>query len=133
MSDLPVRALPAPSVNPESRPYWAAANDGKLLLGHCGSCGAHHHYPRRICPFCHAADVEFREASGLGEIYSYSATLRLSPTPYVIAYVTLAEGPTVLTNIVDADWKELAIGQAVKLSFVKCEDGQAAPVFSPVT
>ena len=40
--------------------------------------------------------------------------MRRAPEPYVIAYVTLAEGPTMLTSLVECDFDALAIGQAVR-------------------
>ena len=47
-------------------------------------------------------------ASGKGKIYSFSVMERANP-PYAAAYITLAEGPTMLTNIVDCDFKALKI------------------------
>jgi uncharacterized protein len=67
--------VPEPEINPESQPYWAAANEGVLLVGNCGQCGEFHHYPRRICPLCRSSDVSWVPAAGYGSIYSLS-TLR---------------------------------------------------------
>ena len=47
-----------------------------------------------------------------------------------IAFVTLPEGPTLLTNIIDCDLDALAIGQKVKLAFETREE-QPVPVFRP--
>ncbi len=108
-------------------PYWAAARAGKLLLKHCRSCSKTHYYPRPLCPFCMSEDTAWQEAVGTGTIYSWSVERRAAP-PYATAFVTLAEGPTLLTNIVDADLDTLAIGQAVKLGF-ETREGQPVPVF----
>ncbi|HVB68374.1 MAG TPA: OB-fold domain-containing protein [Acetobacteraceae bacterium] len=51
--------------------------------------------------------------------------------PYAIAYVTLAEGPTMLTNIVDCDLDSIRIGQKVALRFVPTEGGPPLPMFTP--
>ena len=67
---------------------------------HCNACGKPHWYPRVVCPLCGSDDVEWREASGRGEVYSFSVVRRMGE-PYVLAFVTLEEGPTVMTNIVD--------------------------------
>ena len=83
------------------------------MIKQCAACGKAHHYPRSICPFCFSDRTEWTEASGKGTIYSYSV-MRRAPVPYAIAYVTLPEGPTMLTNIVDCDFDKLKIGQAVK-------------------
>ena len=67
----------------------------------CTACDRAHWYPRAICPFCAGDKVEWREASGKGTIYTFSVMRRVKE-PYIIAHVTLAEGPTMLTNVVDA-------------------------------
>jgi uncharacterized protein len=108
-------------------PYWVAARNGKLLLKRCGTCGKKHYYPRPICPFCMSDNTEWLEASGNGTIYSWSVERRATP-PYAMAFVTLAEGPTIMTNIIDADLSDLAIGQKVKLAF-EMRDDQPVPVF----
>lgn len=110
-------------------PYWAAAREGRLLLMHCRACDRSYYYPRPYCPFCLGDDTEWREASGQGTVYSWSVERRANP-PYAIAYVTLAEGPTLLTNLVDTDLESIAIGQAVWLRFEE-RDGQPVPVFAP--
>ncbi len=110
-------------------PYWTAAREGKLLLKHCRACGKTHYYPRPICPFCMSADTEWRTASGTGIIYSWSVERRATP-PFAIAYVTLPEGPTMLSAIVDCDLDAIAVGQKVALAF-ETRDGQPVPVFRP--
>jgi len=71
------------------------------------------------------------DASGKGVIYSYSV-MRRGATPYAIAYVTLDEGVTMMTNIVDCDFDSLAIGQAVEVTFRATEGDQVLPVFRPI-
>lgn len=118
-------------VNSESRPYWEGAANGQLLIRKCNSCDKVHYYPRTICPHCFSDDTAFIEASGNGVIYSYSVTRQANP-PYVIAYVTIDEGVSMLTNIVDCDVEKVHIGQKVKVSFLEAEEGYALPVFTPV-
>ena len=69
-------------------------------------------------------------ASGKGRIYSYSVMRRVAP-PYAIAYVTLDEGVTMMTNIVDCDLDRISIGQEVEATFPTTEGGYAVPVFRP--
>ena len=51
------RTYPAPAVNLETEAYWAAANEGKLLMKKCNGCGKTHFFPRAICPYCLATHV----------------------------------------------------------------------------
>jgi uncharacterized OB-fold protein len=124
------RKIPAPVPTVETEAFWAAARDGKFMLRYCGACGRTHWYPRALCPHCFADATEWKEASGEGVIYTYSV-MRRAPVPYAIAYVTLAEGPMMLTNIVEADFDTLRIGQRVVLRWTQTEGGPPVPTFTP--
>ena len=124
------RKIPAPEANPETRPFWEAAADGRLLIGKCRSCGKPHYYPRAICPLCGSDATELIQASGRGVVYSYSVMRRV-PVPYALAYVTLDEGVTMMTNIVDCDLDAIRIGQRVRLVFKPSEGGPPVPMFTP--
>jgi uncharacterized OB-fold protein len=116
----------------ESAPFWAAAACGKLLVKNCKASGQAHYDPRAHCPFCFSADTEWRETKGEGAIYTLSIMRRGSKAPYAVAYVTLDEGPAVLTNIIDCDLDTLEIGQRVKVRFQAVEDGRHVPMFTPI-
>lgn len=131
MSAAKQRKIPAPTANPETQPFWDAAAQGKFLLRTCTDCRKPHWYPRAICPFCFSAKTEWVEGSGKGKIYTYSV-MRRAPEPYAIAYVTLAEGPTMMTNLVQCDFDALRIGQEVKLVWTPTEGGPPVPTFTPV-
>jgi uncharacterized OB-fold protein len=124
------RKIAAPPINVETQAFWDAAAQGKLLIKKCTACGEPHFYPRNICPFCFSDRTEWVEASGNATIYTYSV-MRRAPVPYAIAYVTLAEGPTIMTNIVDCDLDAIKIGQAVRLVFKPSEGGPPVPMFTP--
>src|SRR5580693_4158146 len=124
------RRIFPPPVTPETKPFWDAATNGKLLYGYCLACKEPHYYPRTLCPFCFSDKVEWREASGRATIYTYSI-MRRSPTgPFVIAYVALEEGPSLLTNIVDSDLDKVKIGAATTVVFKPSEGGAPVPFFN---
>jgi hypothetical protein len=123
------RRIPAPSQNLESKPFWDAAREGRFLIKRCNACGEPHWYPRTICPFCHSSNTRWEESMGEGVIYTFSVMRRNTPVPYAIAYVTLDEGCSVLTNIIDCDFDELKIGQRVKLKWTPTGEGEP-PVFT---
>lgn len=130
MTDRKLTFAGPADANPEMAPFWQACTEGRLMLRHCEACGRTHWYPRAICPHCMADRTAWRDAAGTGTIYSYSHMQR-APEPYVMAYVTLAEGPTMMTNIVDCDPAAVRIGQAVKLVFKPTENGPPMPMFTP--
>ena len=125
------RNIPAPAVTIESKPFWDAATEGRFLIKRCTACGEAHWYPRALCPFCFSDETVWEESPGEGVIYSYSVMHRSPSGPYAIGYVTLKEGPAVLTNFVDVAVGELSIGQKVKVKFQPTENGPPVPVFAP--
>ena len=124
------RNIPSPPMSVENEAFWAAANEGKLMIPRCKDTGQFFWYPRNLSPFTLSNNVEMVEASGKGTIYTYSVMRRADPQ-YVIAYVTLEEGITMMTNIVACDYATVAVGQAVELDFYETENGQKVPVFKP--
>lgn len=125
------RTYADPTITLEARPYWEATRRGELLIKACRSCGKVHFYPRAHCPHCLSADTQWQQASGRGRVYSYSVTRR-AEVPYIMAYVTLDEGVTMLTNIVDCGLDDVSIGQDVEVVFRATEGGEALPMFRPV-
>jgi uncharacterized OB-fold protein len=124
------RKIPAPIVTVETEAFWNAAREGRFVVPTCGACRKAHWYPRAICPFCSSENVQWRSASGRGTVYTFSV-MRRAKEPYAIAYVTLAEGPTMMTNIVDCDFDRLHIGQPVAVVFQETEGGPPVPMFKP--
>ncbi|WP_406125317.1 Zn-ribbon domain-containing OB-fold protein [Streptomyces sp. NBC_00989] len=121
-----------PEADAFTRTYWEAAAQGSLLIRRCADCGRAHHYPREFCPHCWSEDVTWEPASGHATLYTWSVVHRndLPPfgerVPYVAAVVDLAEGPRMMTEIVECEAAGLRAGTAVEVRF---RDG--IPVFRP--
>lgn len=117
---------PRPAVEPDTQAWWDAAERGDLVIPQCGACDCLFWYPRGFCPRCGSMAVEWRMASGRGEVYSYSIVRRAaepwgSHTPFVLAYIALDEGITVQANVVDCSADELAPGLRVRAVFERSE------------
>ncbi len=130
---LPVRAI---EVTSETRAFWDATADGRLVLPRCEQCGATLWYPKGFCPLCMSSSIEWVPASGDGVVYSFSITRKgagvwAEHSPYVVAYVELLEGPRVLTNIVGCGVDEVRIGMAVTVVFDPTAEGAAVFRFRP--
>lgn len=130
----PSKALPTPT--PETAPYWEGARAGELRIQRCRDCASAYFYPRPYCPRCGSAEVEWFAASGRATLASYIISERAAPgfeAPYVIAIVELAEGPRMMTNIVDVEPTPERLELDMPLE-VRFEDrGEVAvPVFAPV-
>ena len=129
---------PVPRVDEESRPFWEACARHELYIQKCKNCGTVFYYPRGFCPEDLSADFEWVKCSGRGKVYTYTVTRQNQSSgfrdkvPYVMAYVELEEGIRMLTNIVDCDPKDVAIGMSVEVTFEDVTPDISIPLFRPV-
>jgi uncharacterized OB-fold protein len=129
------KQLPLLVANADSAVYWKSANEEKLVIRRCNSCGEKHFMPRYLCPVCWSEDLEWIEASGKGVVHSFSVVRRASSpafadrVPYVVALIDLAEGPRMMTNIVGEGALDVEIGDRVRLEFEERGDAKL-PQFS---
>src|SRR5437868_5490484 len=74
MSDISsapdVSALEIP-MDAWTRPFWAGAEGGKLLLPRCAACHRFRWPPGPFCPHCQSQSIEW-VASGIARIYSFT-------------------------------------------------------------
>ena len=116
-------AKPVPRVDEESKGFWEACQRHELYVQRCRDCGALRHYPRALCPSCLSAETEWVRSSGRGTIYTFTVTHQnqaagfRDEVPYVLAYVELAEGVRLLTNIVGCPSDAVRIGMPVEVVF----------------
>jgi uncharacterized OB-fold protein len=130
MAVLARKPAVSPQVSPETRQFWEAAATGRLLVKDCADCGRVHYYPRAICPHCFGERTRWRESAGRGSVYSFTV-MRREKEPYALAYVTLDEGVTLMTNIVGCEPDAIAVGLRVRVRFVPTPDGPPVAMFEP--
>lgn len=131
-----VKPLPVPTA--WSKPFWEGAKQHKLLLKKCKACGHIDHPPYLYCTSCANEDeYEWIEASGKATLYAYAVNIYGVPfafmedLPYVTALVDLAEGPRMISNIVDSDPKELKNGMELKVVFEEVTPNVILPKWKP--
>src|SRR6266403_1333125 len=132
------RPLPNP-MTPEAKPYWDGLREQKLMLPKCGACAHVFWYPRVACPRCHTRNIGWIQSKGRGTLHafeigyqSFNKAFKVPP-PYVLAMVELAEGPRMLSNLinVEADPKTLRCDMPVEVVFTKLTDEVTLPLFQP--
>ena len=130
-----------PVADLETKPYWEATAQGKLLIKSCNACGHVFFYPRNHCPSCWSTDTEWKESSGRGTVYTFTVVYQndLPPfrdrVPYVVAIVELEEGVRMTSNIEGITPEEVRCGMPVVVGFRDeqrtPDESVAIPVFRP--
>jgi uncharacterized OB-fold protein len=93
----------------------------------CSSCGKINFPPRLICPECQGRKFETTKLAEKGKVLTYTI-IRVAPqqfvdqAPYAVGIVELEDGVHLTGQIVDCDFEQVKIGQAVKLEFRKIYD-----------
>jgi uncharacterized OB-fold protein len=123
---------------PETQHYWDGAAAGELRLQRCRDCAKVYFPPRPFCPACASRNVAVFAASGKATLYSYIIHHRPAPgftPPYAIAVVQLAEGPRLMTNIIDVapTPEALVLDMPLEVAFQKLDDKITLPVFRPAS
>lgn len=130
-------AKPLPRVTDLTRPYWDAIQRGELYLQRCDDCRSWVFYPSRWCRACYSSRLTWTRCAGKGVIYSYSivhyppSPAFAADVPYVLAIVELAEGPRLMTNLVNCPLEEVAVGLPVRLCCEERAGGFKVPQFEP--
>lgn len=120
-----------------SLPYWEGTRQKKLMLQYCKSAGKFQHFPRPVSIFTgRRRDLEWREVSGKGVVFSYTVTHRGTPAfrgsePYAVVSVTLDAGVNIIANIVNCNEEDLKVGMKVKPHWHPLEDGRHLLMFQP--
>lgn len=114
---------PLPVPNADTAAFWEGCARGELRLQRCLSCGAAQFPPRALCAACHAPDPVWERASGRGRIVSHTRVHRppspafKADAPYVVALVTLEEGPRMMVSLRGAAAEAPRIGDAIRIGF----------------
>jgi uncharacterized protein len=115
--------------------FLEGCRHGELLIQRCETCGRAQFYPRAYCGGCHGRSLRWEAASGAGTVYSFTVVRRAPSAafadrvPYVLAIVELAEGPRLMSTVVDIDPGEVEIGMPLTLGFEDRGGDAPLPVF----
>jgi len=126
-------------IEEEGRPFFDAAEDGRLVIQRCTACGRLRFPPRPMCPWCHLTGRRWDEMSGRGTIWSHLVPhppLRPpfdSRAPYNVVVVAIDDDPLIrlvgnvvvdhrTDGLVLEDPTHLRIGASVTVAFPRVSD-----------
>jgi uncharacterized OB-fold protein len=88
-----------------------------------------------MCPTCRSTAHEWIPVTGTGTIYSFALLHHPQHPafsyPVVAVLVDLDEGIRLVSNLVDVEPENVAIGMPVVVTFVPTANDMAVPVFKP--
>jgi uncharacterized OB-fold protein len=129
---------PLPEVKTFSAPYWSAAREERFVIQHCKACGAYNFYPRPFCPKCFGLEFDWLEASGEGEVLTYSVVYQAPypsyapDAPYILAVIKLKEGPPLMANVLNCPKEAMKVGLKVHVCFEERQGAFKVPQFTPI-
>lgn len=97
--------------------YLAALQQGRFVLQHCDDCSATRFPPALVCRVCGSPRLAWRDASGIGSVYS-TTTVRDRAGDYNVSIVELEGGARIMSRIEEVAVEEVRIGQQVTARIV---------------
>ena len=119
---------PMPEPTQVSAPFWDALREHKVRIQYSPSLGQYVFYPRLLAPGTLADDLEWREISGDGTLYTFTVTDRPTAPPWadsvpqMLAVVQWDEGPKLSTELVNVEPGDITVGMRVKPVFTDYPD-----------
>ncbi|MCC6946193.1 MAG: Zn-ribbon domain-containing OB-fold protein [Bradyrhizobiaceae bacterium] len=126
-----------PKPRSHSRPYWEGTREKKLLMQYCRRTGRYQFFPRPTSIYTGRRDLEWREVSGRGKVFTYTVTRRARDPlkghePFLIAVVTLDDANVnVMANVVRCTLEEMRIGLPMKPYWMPLPNGTHLLMFEP--
>ena len=119
-----------------TRPFWAAANEHRLVVQYCNDCDRLQHPPGRTCHQCGSDGAfEWKEMSGKGRIYNYGVVhdcpIRLlqEDQPFNVAVIMLDDDPGIqmYSHLPGTPVDDVPVGASVEVVFEPTANGQKVP------
>ena len=127
---------PLPTITEDTKRFWDSCHERAAELQECNDCSKFRFYPGPICHYCGSDAFTWKPISGKGTVWACTVLERAkgnpfeNDTPIVIAVIRLAEGPYMMSNIMDADSDGgPEIGTPVAIDYEDISDEVTLPVF----
>ena len=120
----------------ETRGFFDAAAQGRLVFRACNACDHALHPPTAHCPHCGSWETAWRDAAGTGTLHTWTVVRHqvhpAFPTPYTLVVVQLDDAPEVrLMGRIDGE-AELEQGARMHVWFERLEGGVTLPQWRPM-
>jgi uncharacterized protein len=130
---------PLPEITDQTRPFWTAASEGRLLLQTCTRCGTAHFRPAPWCIQCGCRDIPWKVSKPTGTVYAVTLSRVVamnlagwqSELPVIMCLIDLDDGARLYGQVMDCKPDAAKIGMRVAAYFEPIAPGVAIPKFKP--
>ena len=130
---------PLPEITDLTRPFWAAARDGKLMLQRCTRCGTMNFHPKPWCIECGNREIPWTEVEPTGTVYAFTTATTVmmnlpgwkDDLPLTLCLIDLDAGPRMYAPLVGCSADEARIGMRVRAEFERIGEDAGVPRFRP--
>ncbi len=130
---------PLPEITDQTRPFWTAARQGRLLLQKCGRCGTFNFHPKPWCVECGSRELAWTPARPAGTVYSHTVSETVAMNypgwsrdlPLILCLVDLDDGARMYIQLVDCKPEDVRIGMRVEVIFEPISDEAGIPKARP--
>lgn len=131
---------PLPTITDLTRPFWAAAKQGRLVLQRCDHCGIFNFHPKPWCINCGSRALTWADAQPTGTVYSYTISRSVAMNyagwqgdlPVLMCLIDLDDGARLYGQVTGCTPQDLHIGMRVGVWFESISDEAAIPKFRPL-
>ncbi len=129
-----VSLVPKPSLL--TKPFWDAAKQKKLVIQYDPDSRCYQWWPRLVSVKTGKTNLEWREVSGNGTLYSYTVThvpaLGFEDKGhYLVGLVQLDEGVRIISNLSGITEETARIGMPLRVTWEKMTDDINMFAFEP--
>jgi len=127
-------SIPKPSAL--TKPFWDAAKEKKLVIQYDPDSRCYQWWPRALSVKTGKMNLEWREVSGNGNLYSYTVTHVPAlgfedKVPYLVGLVELDEGVRIISNLSGITEDNAKIGMPLRVTWEKLTDDINLFSFAP--
>ena len=130
---------PLPQITDQTRAFWSAAKQRKLVMQKCSGCGTLNFYPKPWCIECGNRGLDWVEVKPFGTVYSLTVAYAVmmnypdwkEDLPVLMCIIDLDDGARMYGQLTDCAPDKARIGMRVEAHFVDISEEAAIPKFRP--
>lgn len=131
---------PLPEITDQTRPFWTAAKEGRLVMQKCAKCATFNFHPKPWCIECGSRDLSWEAVRPTGTVYSYTVSRSVAMNypgwqaelPVLLGLIDMDDGVRLYAHVTDCDEHTIHVGMRVGVHFESISEEAGVPKFHPL-